>query len=68
LTKEQAIFNYRLSWARRIVENVFGILNSRFGVFQRAIQVDPDKAKKIVLACCYLHNSLRKSTSYIQWT
>lgn len=67
LTKEQRIFNYRLSRARRIVENAFGILNSRFGVFQRQrpIQVDTDKAKKIVLACYYLHNYLRKSSSYI---
>jgi len=65
LTKEQRIFNYRLSRARRIVENAFGILNSRFGVFQRPIQVDTDKAKKIVLACCFLHNYIRKSASYI---
>lgn len=65
LTKEQRIFNYRLSWARRIVENAYGILNLRFGVFQRAIQVAPDKTKKIVLACCFLHNYLRMSTSNI---
>lgn len=53
LIKEQRIFNYRLSRERRIVENAFGILNSRFGVFQRPIQVDTDKAKKIVLACLF---------------
>jgi len=52
-----------LSRARRIVENVFGILASRFGIFQRALSFDPDKVTTFVLASCALHNLLRSKTS-----
>ncbi|XP_047543348.1 uncharacterized protein LOC125075683 [Vanessa atalanta] len=65
LTKEKRIYNYRISRARRMVESVFGILGTRFGVFQRAFPFDPTKVRKIVLTCCYLHNFLRKSRSYL---
>lgn len=52
------IFNYRLSRARRIVENAFGILRARWRVFQGPIQVQPEMVDKIVLAACCLHNYL----------
>ena len=58
LTREQRIFNYRLSRARRISENAFGMLCQRFRVFFRRIQVMPESAIKIVKACCILHNYL----------
>ena len=59
----QRIFNYRLSRVRRIVENVFGILSSRFGVFQKPIPLEPEKVEKIVMAACVLHNFLRNKPS-----
>ena len=58
-TREQRVFNYRLSRARRIVENAFGILAARFGVYQRAMLCQPSTVKKIILATLTLHNFLR---------
>jgi len=37
LTKEERIYNYKTSRAKRIVENGFGILASRFRVFGQPI-------------------------------
>ena len=51
LTKEQRIFNYRLSRARRIVENAFGILANRFRVFMKPIALEPRKVESVILAC-----------------
>lgn len=60
LTKAQRIFNYRLSRARRVSENVFGIISNKFRVFQTPMHLSPKKATIVTLAACYLHNFLRK--------
>lgn len=66
LTREEKIFNYRLSRARRISENAFGILVSKFRIFEKPIPLKPEKVDKVVLACCALHNWLRKTgTAYV---
>ncbi|XP_059222658.1 uncharacterized protein LOC131996767 [Stomoxys calcitrans] len=68
LTEEEIIFNYRLSRARRIVENAFGILANRFRILHTTINLCPEKASIITLACCYLHNYLcfKNSNIYLK--
>jgi hypothetical protein len=69
LSLSQHVFNFRLSHARHVIENIFGILVARFGVLRDQIQLEPDKATLVTLACCYLHNFLaKKNPSYLQTT
>ena len=63
LTDERSIFNYRLSRGRRVSENVFGILASRFRMYFTTLSMKPDNAVKIILASLVLHNLLRTKAS-----
>lgn len=58
LSGPERVYNYRLSRARRIVENVFGIMSARFRILLKMIHLDEEKTSKIVLAICALHNFL----------
>lgn len=49
-------FNYRLSRARRLSENVFGILTQVFSIYQRRLKMNPEHVDKFILATCCLHN------------
>ena len=59
MTKQQRIYNYRLSRARRIVENAFGILASRFRCLLTTMPQKTKTVESLVLACCCLHNLMR---------
>ncbi|XP_071479609.1 putative nuclease HARBI1 [Diadema antillarum] len=62
MTKPERLFNYRLSRARRIVENTFGILAHRFRCLLTTMLQKPENVETIVLACCCLHNLLAART------
>ena len=63
IQENQAIFNYRLSRARRVIENAFGILAARWRIFMQAIQTNVENAEMIVKAAICLHNFLRQTNS-----
>lgn len=62
LSHEQIIYNYKLSRARRVSENAFGILVSRFQIYRQPIRTYPDSVNKIVLATLALHNYLQTTS------
>lgn len=67
LTNDQKIYNYRLSRARRVVENAFGILSNRFRIFLKPMNVRVEKVELITKAACILHNFLLKTNSHSQY-
>lgn len=54
--RSKIIFNYRLSRARRIVENAFGILSQHFRIFFTPIQTSVDVIEDLVTVVCIIHN------------
>ena len=62
LNEEERIFNYRLSRARRVIKNAFGILPTRWRIFNIPIKASVEN----VLACISIHNYLwqTENTSY----
>jgi len=59
LTLKERIFNYRLSRARRISENAFGIMVSRYRVYEKPIPLQLHKVDQLIKATCVLHFWLR---------
>lgn len=59
LDLDERTFNYRLSRARRVVENAFGLLVQVWRCLLKTQEVGAGKASTITLCCCVLHNLLR---------
>jgi len=49
---QSRICNYRFSRARRVVEDVFGILRNRWRIFGSPISLKPDKVELLTIDCC----------------
>ena len=59
LTRNEQVFNKRLSRGRRTVENVFGIMAQKFKCLLHCIEHEPFNVEVMVTAMCVLHNFLR---------
>lgn len=58
IDRTKTIFNYRLSRARRLVENAFGILTQRFRIFLTPIQMNTATVENLITSACIIHNLL----------
>ncbi|XP_060807386.1 uncharacterized protein LOC106138724 [Amyelois transitella] len=59
LSQDQKEFNNRLSRARKVVEDAFGILYQKFEIYNKNIRLNPDMVDNVVLTTCILHNVMR---------
>ena len=63
LSRDKRLSNYRLSRARRISENVFGILANRWRVFLKLFLLKPEKVTVITYLVLILDNFLRSEST-----
>ena len=61
LDAPKRVYNYRHSRARRISENLFGILANRWRIYFTVINLEPKHVENVVLATLTLHNMLTNS-------
>ncbi|KAK3929806.1 Protein ALP1-like [Frankliniella fusca] len=56
LDDDKRIFNYRLSRARRCIENAFGILSARWLILHQPLVMSPENSENLFRALVCLHN------------
>ena len=61
LDESKHVFNYRLSRARRVIENSFGILVARWRIFRGFIRAAVHNVERYLLAALFLHNYSRQT-------
>lgn len=58
LTVQQQAFNDRIFQAQHVADSAFGVLLHRFHILRTEVNLAPEKAAMVCMACCYLHNFL----------
>lgn len=56
--QQQSDYNSRLSSVQQTIDNAYGHMAARFRIIRSPVRLEPEKAKKVGLACCVLHNYL----------
>lgn len=56
--EDNEVFNYRLSRARRISENAFGVMAQRWRLYQRRVKLAPDTVDKVIIGTDQEHSTL----------
>jgi hypothetical protein len=64
LDTSKAIFNYRLSRARRVVESAFGICASKWRILDKSLEKKLDTDVEIVKCVSLLHNIIKEFEGY----
>jgi len=68
LDRRKNVFNYRLSRARRVIENVFGILSARVRIFRKPLVASVSSATRIIKATTCLHNFIIEEELKLPYT
>lgn len=63
VNETQKIFNYRLSRAQQIIENIFCVMITCWRVFQKLIEAKRGKNERIKFAAVVPHNYLRHTNN-----
>ena len=52
----ERFFSFKMSSARIVIENTFGLLKGRFGYLKRDKDIDINVLPQLIMACFVLHN------------
>ena len=63
LKTERRVYNYRNSRGRRILQNLFGILTSRWRIYHTFKLLEPTAVESVILATLALRNMLMTSSA-----